>query len=279
MLTHPFLNVCCLVGVCFLGFVHSSSSSLVSCSHLSPTASNSNLPCIGRWLTSVKLRCKVDVHWFNKIFGPIRTSHILLPQKWLEICKCQWTLTPHQRTTIDFAGNKLKSFTSRFPYSLETLCPYFEKYECISVLLANFRTNTGKYGRVGRSEWKISSPGKLCPRVEPQQLTSVPVLTHPSPPSPSVSDEHDDTRQYQYTQHHHYHHPVTGNTHITDTKHSSTASRDTYTRLSLYSKHTYNKCLFYSDKYINIWGTFSVSVTVFAFQCSSRSFSVMGTHD
>ena len=85
MPTHPFLNGCCLVGVCFLGFVHSSSSSSVLYSHLSPTASYSNPPCIGRWLTSVKFWCKVDVHWFNKLFGPIMTSHILQPEKWLEI--------------------------------------------------------------------------------------------------------------------------------------------------------------------------------------------------
>ena len=39
-----FLNSCCLVRVCFLGFVRSSSSSSVSCSHLSSTASNSNPP-------------------------------------------------------------------------------------------------------------------------------------------------------------------------------------------------------------------------------------------
>ena len=38
----PLLNGCCLVGVCFLGFVHSSYSSSVSCSHLSLTALNSN---------------------------------------------------------------------------------------------------------------------------------------------------------------------------------------------------------------------------------------------
>ena len=44
MPTHPFLNHCCLVRVCFLGFMHSSSSLSVSCSHLSPTASNSNPP-------------------------------------------------------------------------------------------------------------------------------------------------------------------------------------------------------------------------------------------
>ena len=36
----PFLNVCCLVRVCFLGFMHSSSSSSVSHSYLSPTFSN-----------------------------------------------------------------------------------------------------------------------------------------------------------------------------------------------------------------------------------------------
>ena len=36
----PFLHGCCLVRVCFLSFVHSSSSSLVSCRHLSQTASN-----------------------------------------------------------------------------------------------------------------------------------------------------------------------------------------------------------------------------------------------
>ena len=38
----PFLNGCCLVRVCFLGFVHSSSSLSVSCSQLSLTASKSN---------------------------------------------------------------------------------------------------------------------------------------------------------------------------------------------------------------------------------------------
>ena len=46
MLTRPFLNSCCLHGVCFLGFLHSSSSASASCSHTSPTASNSNLPSL-----------------------------------------------------------------------------------------------------------------------------------------------------------------------------------------------------------------------------------------
>ena len=113
--TRLFLNSCCLVGACFLGFMHSSSSSSVSCSHVSPTASNSNPPCTRRGLTLVKFRCKVDVHWYNKLYGPIRTGHILQPWKWLEICKCQRTITPHQGTMIGFTGNKLASFTSRFP--------------------------------------------------------------------------------------------------------------------------------------------------------------------
>ena len=36
---------------------------------------------IQRWLTSVKLGCKVDVHWFNKLFGSVRTSCMLKPWK------------------------------------------------------------------------------------------------------------------------------------------------------------------------------------------------------
>ena len=128
MPTRPFLNSCCLVGVCFPGFVHSTSCSSVSCSHLSPTASNSNPPSIGRWLTSVKFwckfGCKVDVHWFNKLFGPIRTAHTLQPRKWLEICKCQRTVTPNQRTTIGFADNKLASFMLRF-------CTFWKLCVCI----------------------------------------------------------------------------------------------------------------------------------------------------
>ena len=42
-------------------------------------------------------------------------------------------------------------FTSRFPYFLETLSLYFDKYRHTSVLPADFRTNTVKYGQVGRS--------------------------------------------------------------------------------------------------------------------------------
>ena len=49
----PFLNSCCLVSVCFLGFVHSSSSSSVSCRtyHRQLQIQTHH---IGRWLTSVK---------------------------------------------------------------------------------------------------------------------------------------------------------------------------------------------------------------------------------
>ena len=106
---------------------------------------------IGKRLTSVKFWCKVDVHRFNKLFWSIRTGCILQAQKWLEIYKCQRTITPHQHSTISFAGNKLASFTLRFPYFLETLCPCFEKYGHTSVLPADFCTNTDKYRQTGRS--------------------------------------------------------------------------------------------------------------------------------
>ena len=132
----------------FPWFVHSSSSSSVSCSHLSPTALNSNPPCIGRWLTSVKFWCKVDVHWFSKLSEPIRTDHILQIRKWLEISKCQQTITPHQW----LASLATNSHCSRRDFHTSwKLCPYFEKYRHTSVLLANFRLNTGTYRRVGRS--------------------------------------------------------------------------------------------------------------------------------
>ena len=127
-LTHPFLNGCCLVRVCFLGFVHSSSSLSVSCSHLSQTALNSNPPY--RKMASTKFLCKVDVQWFNKLFGPIRTGHILQPQKWLEIYKCQQTITPINPLRSASLATNSHSFTSRFPYFLETLCLYFEKSYC-----------------------------------------------------------------------------------------------------------------------------------------------------
>ena len=45
---------------------------------------------IWRWLTSISFECKVDVHWFNKLFWPIRTGHTFHSRKWLEIC----TITP-----------------------------------------------------------------------------------------------------------------------------------------------------------------------------------------
>ena len=116
------------------------------------------------WLTSVKFRCKVDVHWFNKLFDqvnklfwPIRTSHILQPRKWLEICKCQRTTTSINALQSAWLATNSHSFTSRFLNFVETLCPYFEKYGFTYVLLANFRTNTVKYRRVGRSDTKYTS--------------------------------------------------------------------------------------------------------------------------
>ena len=58
MPTCPFLNIFCLVGVCFLGFVQSSSSSSVSCSHLSQQLWIQTRN-VGKWLTSVKFDAKL----------------------------------------------------------------------------------------------------------------------------------------------------------------------------------------------------------------------------
>ena len=43
-------------------------------------------------------------------------------------------------------------FMLRFPYFLETLCLYFEKYGRTSVLTSDFHTNMVKYRQVGRSD-------------------------------------------------------------------------------------------------------------------------------
>ena len=64
---------------------------------------------------------------------------------------------------------------SRLPYFLETLCPYFEKYRRTSVLPADFHTNAGKYGQVGRSDltrYPIQGVGRT------DHITLWPTLCH-----------------------------------------------------------------------------------------------------
>ena len=177
--TRPFSNICCLVRDCFLGFVNSSSSSSVSSSHLSPTALNPPY-----WKMA-------NFHKVSMFIGLTnRTSCILQVWKWLEICKCKRTITPHQHFTLGFAGNKLVLFTSRFPYFLETQCPYFEKYRRTSVLPANFRTIRGKYGQVGRCVQTYGSPGRNLPIIVllPIQLLPPPPPLLASLPSPHPPD-------------------------------------------------------------------------------------------
>ena len=68
------------------------------------------------------------------------------------IRKHQQTIKLYEPSAIDCVSNELAhSFTSWFPYFLETFCPYFEKCARISILLANFQTNMVKYRQVGRS--------------------------------------------------------------------------------------------------------------------------------
>ena len=54
-----------------------------------------------------------------------------------------------ERSTLP--ATNLCSLAWRFPYYLETLCLYFEKFARTSILPADFCTNTDKYGQVGMS--------------------------------------------------------------------------------------------------------------------------------
>ena len=62
---------------------------------------------------------------------------------------------------IDFTGNKLAFVHVMIFVLYESFCPYFEKYVHTSILPTDFRTNTVKYRRVGRSanvwmDWPVS---------------------------------------------------------------------------------------------------------------------------
>ena len=63
----------------------------------------------------------------------------------------EWQLPINDLQSALLATNS-HLFKSRFPYFLETLCLYLEKYRHTSVVPADFRTNTAQYGRVGRSD-------------------------------------------------------------------------------------------------------------------------------
>ena len=63
-----FSNGWCLVGACFLGLLHSSSSSSVPCCHLLPSALFTNPPW---WLTSVKLQME---SWCSLVYQTFLTN-------------------------------------------------------------------------------------------------------------------------------------------------------------------------------------------------------------
>ena len=139
----PFMNGCSLVEACSLGFVHSSSSLLVLCSHLSATASNSNLPYLEMANFHKALNAKL-------MFIGLKT--FLTDQDWPYTSAPEMASNMQVSTYDNFINApRLHSFMSRFPNFLETLCLYFEKYVHTSVLLADFCINRVKYGRVGRS--------------------------------------------------------------------------------------------------------------------------------
>ena len=141
---HPFLNGCCLVRVCFLGFMLSSSSSSVSCSSLSPTALNPNPPyrkMANFRNVSTQSPCSlVYIYIYIYIFFFLNQSGPAVhfsPRNGLKYANVQM-ITPYQCSTNGFAGNEL-TFV----------------HLTISVLSGNsqadFRTNTVKHGRVSRS--------------------------------------------------------------------------------------------------------------------------------
>ena len=105
-----------LVGVCFLGFVHSSSSLSVSCSHLIPTALNSNLPY--RKMAT-----------FHKVLMQSRCSLVqqtfLTNQDWLDTSgpEMAWNMQISRNDNFPFMlATNLHLFTSRFLYFLENSC-------------------------------------------------------------------------------------------------------------------------------------------------------------
>ena len=107
MTTHPFLNSCCLVGACFLGFLHSSSSSSVSCSHLSLTALYSNLPYLKMANFRKALNTKsMFIGLNNLVDQPGSAVYFRLGNSLKYANPTTVTLS---MLTIDFAGNKLGS--------------------------------------------------------------------------------------------------------------------------------------------------------------------------
>ena len=142
MMSRP--NSCCLVGVCFLGFVHSYSSSSFSCSHLSPTASNSN----PLYLKMADFRKALNA---KSKFTGLKICLTNQGRPYTSALEMEMSMNDNSINAQQSASLAMNShsFTLQFPYFLETLCPYVEKYGCTTILRADFRTNTVKYGQAG----------------------------------------------------------------------------------------------------------------------------------
>ena len=132
MPTHHFLESCCLIRACFLGFLHSSSSSVL-CSHLSLTV-NSN-------------PSHLNMTTFRKVLKTFLTNQDQPYISALEMAQ-NMQMSMNDNSTNTQRSSLLATYshlcTSLSLYFLETLRPYFEKYARTSVLLTNFRTNTVK---------------------------------------------------------------------------------------------------------------------------------------
>ena len=146
--TCHFLNSCCLIGACFHGFLHSSSSSAL-CSHLSLTV-NSNLPYLKMTNFRKALNAKLMFIGLKKFLTNQDRPYISVPEMTKNMQMSTNDNSTNTQRSCLLAANSLL-FTLRFLYFLESLCPYFKKYARTSILPNNFHTNTVKYGWAGRS--------------------------------------------------------------------------------------------------------------------------------
>ena len=126
-------------------FVHSSSSSSVLCSHLSPTAS----PCLEMANLHKALNAKPMFTGVKTLLTNQDRPHTSAPEMAWNMQMSTNGNSINTQRSASLATNS-HSLTSWFPYFLETLCLYFGKYAHTSVLPVDFCTNMVKYGQVVR---------------------------------------------------------------------------------------------------------------------------------
>ena len=121
MPTCPFFNSCYQVRICFLGFMPSYSSSSLSCSHL-PTASKPNPPYLKKADFHNALNAKLMFIGIKICLTNQDLLYISAPEMAWNMQTSTNNNSIHAQQSASLATNS-HSFTSQFPYFLETLCP------------------------------------------------------------------------------------------------------------------------------------------------------------